>query len=112
MSSVDEVILWKAPQPNRDPARELADGFDPQIYPGNGPYFTTVRAIAEDYQTHYHAGLQVIRLPRRVFQALIDQGIVVPDPLYAENESFHVPPAGLLSFNTAMQQGSQNEFQP
>lgn len=112
MASADEVILWKAPQPGRDSAREVIEGFDPQKYPGNGPYFTTVREIAEDYEKHYQAGLQVIRIPRAVFRDLIRNGILVLDPLYPDdNESYHVPPGGLPLFNEAMQQGTPNEFQ-
>src|SRR5947209_3343680 len=112
MAAADEVVLWKAPQPGRDPGKELIEGFEPRDYPGNGPYFTTVRAIAEGYLRHYGAGLQVIYLPRELFAELLRQGIIVADPLYPDGESYHVPPAGLAVFNAALAQGPPNEYQP
>lgn len=110
MGAVDEVTLWKAPQPGRDGAREISDGFDPKEYPGNGPYFTTVQAVAEDYLRAYQAGMQVIHLPRSVFKELIRQGILLPDPYYPDDEGYHVPAAGLAVFNAAIRQGTPNEY--
>jgi hypothetical protein len=111
MASLDKVALWKAPQPGRDAAREICDGFDPKDYPGNGPYFTTVRTIAEEYLKVYQAGMQLVHLPRLSFDELTRKGVIVPDPFYPDGESYHVPPAGLVLFNAAMQQGDPNQFQ-
>lgn len=93
MAAADEIVLWKAPP-----------------YPGNGPYFTTIRAIADDYLKHYQAGIQAIYMPRTLFADLVQQEIIVADPLYAEGESYHVPPAGLAVFNLAIRQGTPNEY--
>jgi|SRR5947209_6838207 len=112
MAAADEVVLWKAPQPGRDAVRELINGFDPQEYPGNGPYFATVRAIAHEYLRFYKAGLQVIYLPRTLFDDLIRQSIILPDRYYTDGESYHVPAAGLVVFNMAIEQGSPNEYYP
>jgi hypothetical protein len=110
MAAADEVVLWKAPQPGRDAAREIIEGFDTQSYPGNGPYFTTVRAIAEDYLQYYKAGIQVFYLPRAMFEDLLYDGVIVPDPLYSDGECYHVPTDGLPRFNQAIQHGTPNEW--
>jgi hypothetical protein len=112
MPSQDDVILWKAPQPGRDGAREIAKGFDPQMYPGNGPYFTTDDMLAERYQRHYLAGLQEIHMPRPVFEDLMSRGVIVEDPMYPPGIGYHVPPSSLPEFNLAIQQGNPNVFHP
>lgn len=112
MPSPDEVVLWKAPQPGRDPAREIAGGFEPRMYPGNGPYFTRDKTLAVVYQRHYLAGLQEIHLPRVLFEDLLTRGMVVEDPMYPPGISYHVPPLGLSEFNAAINQGSPNVFHP
>lgn len=109
-ASSGEVDLWKAPEPGRNGARELVDGFDPQVYPGNGPYFTTDQNLAEAYQRHYQAGLEEIHMPRETFDDLLGRGIILEDPLYPAGVSYHVPPSGLSEFNRAMQQGGPNVF--
>jgi len=112
MANYDEVVLWKAAQPGRDAAGELAKGFDPQLYPGKGPYFSPDRSLAESFQKHYQAGLQEIHLPQPVFEDLLSRGIILEDPFYPQGKSYHVPPSGLAEFNRAMRQGSPNVFWP
>ena len=101
----NEVILWKAPQPGRPAEREIIDGFDPQLYPGNGPYFATVKAIAVGFSNIYGNGLQEIHFSRAVFDDLVARGVIVADTFYDPNESYHVPAARLTEFNEAMKQG-------
>lgn len=105
-------MLWKAPQPRRDAARELIDGFDSAAYPGNGPYFSVVREIAVEFQDSYQAGLQEIHVPRLLFESLGQKGIIQTDPFYTKGESWHVPPDGLDEFNNAIKQGTQNLYHP
>ena len=101
----NEVILWKAPQPSRRAEQEIVDGFDPQLYSGNGPYFTTVKAIAEGFASIYGNGLQEIHFSRAVFDDLVARGVIVADTFYDPNESYYVPAARLTEFNEAMKQG-------
>ena len=101
----NEVILWKAPQLGRRAEQEIVDGFDPQQYPGNGPYFTTVKAIAEGFASIYGNGLQEIHFSRMVFDNLVARGVIVADTFYDPNESYCVPAARLTEFNEAMKQG-------
>jgi hypothetical protein len=108
----DELILWKAPQRGRAAEREVVDGYDPAVYPGNGPYFTTKRTVAEDFQDSYANGMQQIHIPGDVFRELIDHGIIVPDPMYDQGVSYHVPSVGLAVFNAAMQRGTPNVYTP
>jgi hypothetical protein len=93
-------------------AREIAKGFDPQMYPGNGPYFTTDDMLAERYQRHYLAGLQEIHMPHPVFEDLMSRGVIVEDPMYPPGIGYHVPPSSLSEFNLAIQQGNPNVFHP
>src|SRR5436309_15958991 len=105
MATQGTVVLWKAPQSGLDGARELVGRFDPQLYPGNGPYFTTDKSLAESYERHYRAGLQEINLTRADFEDLLSRGIVLQDPMYPAGISYHVPPGGLAEFNAAIQRG-------
>ncbi len=111
MESVDEVILWKAPQPGRLATQEIVDGFDPQDYPGDGPYFTTDRSIAETFKKNYGNGIQEIHVPKVEFEGLVNKGIILKDSLYDPGISFHVPPLGLGEFNEAIKKGTPNVFE-
>jgi hypothetical protein len=106
------IILWKAPQRGRDAAREVVEGFDPQEYPGNGPYFATVQEVAEQYQLHYRSGLQAFYLSTADFEELRRKGMIVADPFFPEGISYHVPADGLSEFNMALKSGPANEFAP
>jgi hypothetical protein len=101
----DEVILWKAPQPGRPAEQEIIDGFDPQLYPGNGPYFATIKAIAVGFANIYGNGLQEIHFPKTVFDDLVGRGVILADTFYDPDESYYVPAARLTEFNEAMKQG-------
>jgi len=101
----DDVILWKAPQPGRLAEKEMTDGFDPQLYPENGPYFATVKAIAEGFANIYGNGLQEIHLAKTVFDDLVASGVIVADAFYDINESYYVPAVRLVEFNESMKQG-------
>ncbi len=111
MNPTDEVTLWKAPQKGRDGAAEVASGFDPNVYPGNGPYFAFARDFAEGWQDIYENGLQEIHLPRTLFEDLVQKGVIQSDS-YCPGQSCHVPAAGLAAFNQAIQQGSPNVYHP
>jgi hypothetical protein len=109
MPSVDEVILWKAPQPGRMAETEIRFGFDPQTYPGDGPYFALDRDLAKEWQQVYRNGMQEIYLARARFEEFIRQGVIQFD-IYYPGQSCHVPPAGLPLFNEAIRQGTANVY--
>ena len=101
----DEVILWKAPQPRRLAEKEMTEGFDPQSYPGNGPYFATVKEIAEGFANIYGNGLQEIHLAKTVFDGLVMSDVIVADAFYDVDESYYVPAVKLVEFNEAIKKG-------
>ncbi len=109
--AVDEVTLWKAPQPGRDGAREVVAGFDPQAYPGKGPYFALDEQLAREYQSNYQNGLQELYLPQSLFDDLVRQGVIVADPFYP-GRSCHVPSGDLPRFNEAIKHGTPNVYHP
>ncbi len=82
MEQSSEVILWKAPQVNRQPEKEVHSGFDPKDYPGIGPFFALDRPLAEEWQGIYKNGLQEIHLPRAVFEDLLANGMILEDNVY------------------------------
>jgi hypothetical protein len=88
------------------------EGFDPVLYPGDGPYLTTDRQLAEEFQKAYTNGLQVFHVPRAMFQSLLDQGIIKRDPHIEDRLSYHVPAQGLGIFNEAIEKGSTNVYYP
>lgn len=108
-----EVILWRAPSPScPDPAREVKEGFDAQLYPGNGPYFATHELVARDFQKCYRKGIQEIHIPGPLFDTLVRQGVIEPDDFFPEGQSWHVPAKGLPDFNAVVAQGTANRYQP
>jgi hypothetical protein len=63
------VVLWRGvPKGICDPALEFAEGFNSQSYPGDGVYFASFLAIAQDFQRCYENGLQEIGLPSAEFK--------------------------------------------
>jgi hypothetical protein len=102
----------RPPQNGRIASQEVVDGFDPEQYPGEGPYFATVRKIAEGYQETYGNGMQKIFLPRVLFEELLRQGIIRPDMCYEAGQCYHVPASGLRLFNEAMKLGTPNVYEP
>jgi hypothetical protein len=129
LPSEPETKLWKAPAKDagpgitrrgdwmvpRDPEAEVQQGFDPDLYPGNGPYFgmgDAGRALAEDWAEYYQNGLQEFSMPSSEYDSLVEQGIIQPDPYYPPGVSVHVPPEGLPGFNDAITEGSPNVYHP
>ena len=111
MAESDEIVLYKAPQKGRDASNEVVNGFDPALYTENGPYFTTVRTIAQGFQEIYRNGMQKLYLPKAIFEELLEQGIIGPD-LYYKPGRYHVPASALRQFNEAIRLGTQNFHEP
>lgn len=111
MAPPDEVPLWKAPQKGRDAIHEITSGYDPDQYPGDGPYFALDKALAVEFEAIYGNGLQEIRMPRSLFDELVRLGVIRRDTYYP-TRSCHVPPVGLPDFNEAINQGTPNEYHP
>ena len=108
MDPADEKTLWKAPQKGRDARKELMDGFDPNDYPGDGPYFAFEREFAERWAKVYQNGLQEVRLSRLVFEELARQGLIMEDSYYP-GQACHVLPAGLGVFNESIKDLVKNK---
>jgi hypothetical protein len=108
----EEIVLYKAPQSGRVAPQEVVDGFDPELYPGNGPYFTIDRKIAEGFQETYCNGMQEIYLPKTLFEEFIGRGIIRLDLYYRAGQSYHVPASGLRLFNEAIKLGTPNVYNP
>lgn len=111
MADQDEVTLWKAPQRSRDAAAEVAAGFDPREYPGDGPYFALDLELAKDWEKIYQNGIQAVHIPRRLYEDLVNRQVIVPDS-YCPGRSCHVPPVGLAAFNEAIRQGTTGTYGP
>jgi hypothetical protein len=111
VSAPDEVTLWKAPQQGRDAIAEVTRGFEPAVYPGDGPFFALELQLAEQWRAVYRNGLQEIHVPRPLFEDLLRQGVIQPDTYYP-GRSCHVPPPGLVLFNQAILQGTPNAYHP
>jgi len=105
------VTLWKAPARGRTGvADEVVNGYDPKRYPDNGPYFSTTRSVAEEYQYHYQNGLQEINIPKNEYDDLLNREMINVDGY--EVDSVHVPPENLDEFNKAIQKGPPNVYHP
>jgi hypothetical protein len=83
----------------------VAVGFDPNDYPGDGPYFALERALAEDWRKIYQNGLQEFHLPRQVYDALVNRGWI-KDDYYTPGRACHVLPGGLAAFHAATRQAT------
>src|SRR5712691_9228603 len=111
--TAEVVILWRAPSPSsKEPEREILEGFSPDAYPGNGPYFATEYSIADDWSNHYRKGLQQIHLAKGAFDRLVTEGVVVADGYYPKGQSWHVPNEELSRFNKALEQALLHLYQP
>ena len=107
----DIVSLWKAPQRGRTGVQdELIEGFSRDRYPGDGPFFSTKRSVAEKYKYHYENGLQEVRMRRSEYDGLVREGVIKPDAL--EDASVHVPEEVLDRFNEVLKQPPGNVFHP
>ncbi|MCK6525753.1 hypothetical protein L6R49_30490 [Myxococcota bacterium] len=107
----DVVTLWKAPRPGRAGlVDEVTSGFDPARCPGEGPFFTTSKKVAKEYQFKYGNGLQEIYIPKARYEEFRSSGVVRDD--WFEVDSVHVPADGLESFNTALRSGLPNAYYP
>ena len=111
MDLMDEITVWKAPQKGRDAAREIVRGFDPNLYPGDGPYLALEQTLAKKWQEIYENGLQEFHLARPIFEELARKGWI-RDDFYFPGRSCHVLPEGLTAFNEALQQGTPNTYTP
>jgi len=101
--------LWKAPQRGRAGAQqEMIDGYSAKNYPGDGPFFSTDRSVAEGYQRHYENGLQEVKILQKKYDQMANDGTIQTDSL--EKASVHVPESGLGRFNDALQQGPSNTY--
>ena len=110
-----EVSLYKAPPPSRPQSEilnELTNGFDPNNYPGDGPFFARNLKAAADFQFNYQNGMQTFTMPEDSYLSLINNGVIVPDPNLPPGEAVHVPPKGLDKFNEAIKEGSPNTYKP
>jgi hypothetical protein len=106
------VDLWKAPQPGRSGAAgEVVDGFLPENYPGEGVFFALAEAKAGEYRFNYQNGMQRVRIPRALYDQLVQEGVILPDE-NLPNSAIRVPPDKLPRFNEAMRQGPPNEYSP
>lgn len=107
----DFVSLYKAPRAGRTGvADEVVEGFSPDRYPGNGPYFTSDPRIAAEYMFNYRNGMQEIQIPRDLYDQMVSDGVIVRD--LRETASVHVPAEGLERFNEAMRKGPPNVYHP
>lgn len=101
--------LWKAPQRGRtDAAEEVVQGFDPEKYPGKGPFFSTDKATAQGYQQKYENGLQEINIDQDDYDRLYNEGVIQDD--WWENGSVHVPAEGLDKFNDIIKKDPPNAY--
>lgn len=113
MANGNDVVLWRAPSPEcADPAREIGEGFEPERYPGDGPYFATYKQVAEEFQRCYGNGMQEIHLPQMLFDTMIEQGFLKPDGYYPPGQSWHVTADDLPAFNAAIKHGEPNRYYP
>ena len=78
---------------------------------GEGPYFATVRKIAEGFQEIYRNGMQKIYLPTVLFEELRRQEIIRSDMYYEAGQSYYAPASGLRLFNEAMRLGTPNAYE-
>ena len=98
-----EVILWRAPsQSCLDPEKEITEGYDPQHYPDDGPYFSIDGKIAQEFSFCYARGLQEIHMAKTTFEELLSRGIIQGDMFYDPGICWHVPSSGLPVFNEAL----------
>jgi RHS repeat-associated protein len=116
--SGEMISLWKGPAKYNDvgalriprsPAAEVSNGFDPALYPGNGPYFgvgEAGKAEALSWAKYYGNGFQEIQLPKAAFDSLLERGAIKWDTLYDAGTSVHVPAEGLPTFNSTITGGT------
>ncbi|MEQ1569914.1 MAG: RHS repeat-associated core domain-containing protein, partial [Myxococcota bacterium] len=90
-------ILYSARRSDQVAEFEKAGGFN---LPGR-LFVTKDPTYAADYARNYGGGIYEIKLPKEVFEEMVKQGAILPDPdpSAAQRESFTISPAGQATVN-------------
>jgi hypothetical protein len=104
------LLDWVGPSKKRrrgrDGAAELANGFSPSNYPGDGAFFARDKSLAEGFQESYENGLQRVDILSKDYRAM-EGTTILDDTYYAAGRSVRVPPSGLQRFNQAIKSTSK-----